>query len=87
MSITVELTYELGKALGTGRIEVEGAVTVADIVRLTRERLGERAVEFDRLTRMAAVSVNGVLASHRRGLRTPVADGDCVMFVKSSAGG
>jgi molybdopterin converting factor small subunit len=87
MSITVELTYELGRALGSGRIEVEGAATVADIVRLTRERFGERAVEFDRLTRMAAVSVNGVLASHRRGMRTPVADGDCVMFVKSSAGG
>jgi molybdopterin converting factor small subunit len=87
MGITVELTYEMGKALGTGRIEVEGAATVADIVRLTRERFGERAVEFERLTRMAAVSVNGVLASHRRGMRTPVADGDRVMFVKASAGG
>jgi molybdopterin converting factor small subunit len=64
MSITVELTYEMGKALGTGRLE-----------------------EFERLTRVAAVSVNGVLASHRRGLRTPVADGDRVMFVKASAGG
>jgi len=87
MGITVELTYEMSKALGTGRFEVEGAATVADVVRLARERFGERALEFERLTRVAAVSVNGVLASHRRGLRTPVADGDRIMFVKSSAGG
>jgi molybdopterin converting factor small subunit len=87
MGVTVELTYEMGKALGTGRFDVVGAATVADIVRLTRERFGERAVEFERLSRMAAVAVNGVLASHRRGLRTPVADGDRVMFVKASAGG
>ena len=87
MSITVELTYDMGKALGAGRFEVEGATTVADVVRLTRERFGERAAEFERLTRVAAVSVNGVLATHRRGLRTAVADGDRVMFVKASAGG
>ena len=87
MGVTVELTYELGKVLGTRRFEVDGASTVADIIRLTRERFGERAAEFERLTRGAAVSVNGVLASHRRGLRTPVADGDRVMFVKASAGG
>ena len=87
MSITVELTYEMGKALGTGRFEVDGAATVADVVRLTRERFGERAAEFERLTRMAAVSINGVLVTHRRGLRTAVADGDRVMFVKASAGG
>ena len=87
MAVTVELTYEMGKALGTRRFEVQGAATVADIVRFTRERFGERAAEFERLTQVAAVSVNGVLASHRRGMRTPVADGDRVMFVKASAGG
>jgi len=87
MAVTVELKYEMGKALGVGRFEVQGAATVADVVRLARERFGERALEFERLTRVAAVSVNGVLASHRRGLRTPVADGDRIMFVKSSAGG
>ncbi|MGE5198366.1 MAG: MoaD/ThiS family protein [Rhodospirillaceae bacterium] len=87
MGITVELTYEMGKALGTARVEVEGAATVADVVRLTRERFGERAAEFARLTRVAAVSVNGVLVTHGRGLRTAVADGDRVMFVKASAGG
>ncbi len=87
MAITVELTYAMGKALGTPRFEVEGAATVADIVRLTRERFGERTAEFQRLTKVAAVSVNGVLVTHRRGMRTAVADGDRVMFVKASAGG
>jgi len=87
VSITVELTYDMSKALGARSLEVEGAATVADVVRLTRERFGERAAEFERLTRVAALAVNGVLATHRRGLRTPVADGDRVMFVKASAGG
>ena len=87
MGVTVELTYDMSKALGVRRFEVEGAATVADVVSLTRARFGERAAEFDRLTRVAAVSVNGVLATHRRGLRTPVADGDRVMFVKAAAGG
>ena len=87
MSVTVELTYELGKALGTSRFEVAGAATVADAVRLARERFGEQALEFDRLTRLAAVSVNGVLVTHGRGLRTRLSDGDRVSFVRASAGG
>jgi len=87
VSIIVELTYDMGKALGTRRFEVEGAATVADIVRHTKARFGEQAGEFERLTRVAAVSVNGVLVTHGRGLRTAVADGDRVMFVKASAGG
>jgi molybdopterin converting factor small subunit len=87
VSITVELTYDMSKALGARSFEVEGAATVADVVRLTRERFGERAAEFERLTRVAALAVNGVLATHRKGLRTPVADGDRVMFVKAAAGG
>jgi molybdopterin converting factor small subunit len=87
LSITVELTYDMSKALGARSLEVEGAATVADVLRLTRARFGERAAEFERLTRVAALAVNGVLATHRRGLRTPVADGDRVTFVKAAAGG
>jgi molybdopterin converting factor small subunit len=87
MAVTVELTYDLGKALGTTRFDVEGAATVRDVMRLARERFGEQAGEFDRLTRTAALCVNGVLVTHRRGLRTAVADGDTVGFVKASAGG
>jgi molybdopterin converting factor small subunit len=87
VSVTIELTYEMSKALGTRRFEIDDAATVADVVRVTRERFGERAADFERLARVAAVSVNGVLVTHGRGLRTAVADGDRVMFVKAAAGG
>jgi len=86
LSITVELTYDMSKALGARSLEVEGAATVADVLRLTRARFGERAAEFERLT--------GCRPRRQRrardppeGLRTPVADGDRVTFVKAAAGG
>lgn len=85
--ITVELTYDMSKALGTRRFEIEGARSVADIVRLTRERFGAQGEEFEKLSRVAAIAVNGVLVNHRRGLRSPVADGDTVTFLKAAAGG
>ncbi len=87
MAVTVQLTYEMRKLLGTSRVEIEGARTVADVERLLRERFGADAERFDLLQQRAAVAVNGVLASHRRGARTPVADGDVVAFVKAAAGG
>ncbi|MCZ6782598.1 MAG: MoaD/ThiS family protein [Proteobacteria bacterium] len=54
-----------------------------------RARFGDRdkASEFDQLTRVAAVAVNGVLINHKKGMRTPLADGDTVAFVKAAAGG
>ncbi len=87
MPITVELTYEMGKAAGERRFEVPHAVSVSDIVKLTEARLSEKGVEFDELSRRAAVAVNGVLVNHKRGMSTPVADGDRVTFVKAAAGG
>ena len=39
MSITVELTYDMSKALGVQRFELEEARTVADVVRLKFCRL------------------------------------------------
>lgn len=87
MSVTVELTYDMGKTLGAPSFEVDGARTVADVVRLTRERFGAKADDFEKLTRLAAIAVNGVLVSHGRGMRTALADGDTVAFVKASAGG
>ena len=87
MSTTVEVTYDMSKALGVRRFDVDGARTVRDVVRLTRERFGDRAAEFDMLTRVAAVAVNGVLVNHRQGMRTRVADGDTIMFLKAAAGG
>ena len=87
MPVTVQLSYEMRKALGVSRVEVEGARTVADAVRITRERFGPAGERFDELTHRAAVAVNGILASYRRGLKTPVTDGDVVAFVKAAAGG
>ncbi len=85
--ITIELTYDMSKALGTRRFEVDGARTVADVVRLTREKFGPQGEEFEKLSRVAAIAVNGVLVNHRRGLRSAVADGDTVTFLKAAAGG
>jgi len=87
MGVTVELTYDMGKELGAHRFEVEGAATVADVVTEARRRFGERGDAFERLTSRAAVSVNGVLSSYRKGLKTKLEDGDTVCFVKAAAGG
>ena len=88
MAITVELTYDMAKALGgVRRFEVADARTVADIVRQTRERFGAEGETFEKLTRVAAVAVNGVLANHRKGMSTALVDGDTVTFLKAAAGG
>lgn len=87
MSVTVELTYEMSKALGTRRFEIDTAPTVAGAVQAARERFGEAGADFESLTRIAAVAVNGVLVNHRRGMKTRLEDGDVVAFVKAAAGG
>jgi molybdopterin converting factor small subunit len=88
MGITVELTYDMSKALGVRTFEVTGALTVQDVVQQTRGQFGaERADAFEKLTRVAAVAVNGVLVSHQRGMKTALADGDTVTFLKAAAGG
>ncbi len=88
MSVKIELTYDMSKALGERRFEVEGARTVQDVVRLTREKFGaERSEAFEKLTRVAAVSVNGVLINYKKGMSTSLGDGDTVTFLKAAAGG
>jgi molybdopterin converting factor small subunit len=89
MGITVELTYDMSKALGVEHFEVEGVRTVADAVRIAKERFdgGPGSDEFDRLARVAAVAINGVLVNYRKGMRTPLEPGDVVTFVKAAAGG
>jgi len=87
MSITVELTYDLAKVLGVKRLELEGAATVAEAVRLTRARFGAQQETFDQLTRVTALVVNGVLTNHHQGMATPLVDGDRVGFLKAAAGG
>ncbi len=85
MSVAVQLTYAMAKELGAQRLELEGAKTVADVLRMTRERFAD--ARYDELTRVAAVAVNGVLVHYKRGKNTPVRDGDTVAFVKAAAGG
>jgi len=85
MSVAVQLTYAMAKELGAQRLELEGAKTVADVLRMTRERFA--GARYDELTRVAAVAVNGVLVNYQRGKNTPVHDGDIVAFVKAAAGG
>ena len=87
MSITLELTYDMSKVLGVQRFELEGARTVADVVRLARARFGEGEESFEKLTRVAAVAVNGVLINHRKGMKTLLSDGDTVSFLKAASGG
>jgi molybdopterin converting factor small subunit len=87
MSITVELTYDMSKALGVRSFDIDGARTVQDIVRITRDKFGERGADFEKLTRVAAVVVNGVMINHRKGMSTALADGDTVVFLKAAAGG
>lgn len=85
--IVVELTYDMGKELGVPRFEVANAATVADVVAAARERFGAKADAFGRLGRVANVAVNGVLISHRKGMKTRLQPGDRVSFVKAAAGG
>jgi len=87
MSITVELTYDMSKVLGVQRFELEDVRTVADVVRLASARFGEGEESFEKLTRVAAVAVNGVLINYRKGMKTPLSDGDTVSFLKAASGG
>jgi molybdopterin converting factor small subunit len=87
MSVEVQLTYAMAKELGAQRLEIDGAQTVADVLRMTRERFAAVPSRYDELTRVAAVAVNGVLIHYKRGAKTPVRDGDTVAFVKAAAGG
>ena len=86
MSITVELTYEMSKALGVQRFELEDARTVADVVRLARDRF-EEGESFEKLTRVTAIAINGVLINYRKGIKTQLSYGDTVSFVKAASGG
>jgi molybdopterin converting factor small subunit len=87
MSIRVELTYDMGKAIGEHRFELESATTVKDVVEQTRERFGDGGEQFAKLAHVAAVAVNGILVKHRKGMKTKLKDGDRVGFVKAAAGG
>jgi len=87
MSVTVELTYDLAKALGVRRFELEGTPTLRQVLEASRDRFGTEGETFDQLTRVTALVVNGVIASRTHSLDTPLKDGDRVTFLKAAAGG
>lgn len=87
MSVEVQLTYAMAKEVGARSLEIEGAHTVGDVLRMTRERFAAVPSRYEELTRVAAVALNGVLIHYKRGEKTPVRDGDTVAFVKAAAGG
>jgi molybdopterin converting factor small subunit len=86
MSIQVELTYEMSKALGTRRFDLDHAATVEEVVAQTAIRF-DGGEDFAKLSRVTAIAVNGVLVHYRKGLKTKLVDGDRVGFVKAAAGG
>ena len=86
MSIQVELTYDMSKALGQRTFELETATTVREVVAQTAVQFSA-SDDFEKLVRCTAVAVNGVLVNYRKGLKTKLVDGDRVGFVKASAGG
>ena len=87
MSIRVELTYDMSKILGLRSFDVESATTVKDVVEQTRARFADGGEEFAKLARVAAIAVNGILTTYRKGMKTKLSDGDRVGFVKAAAGG
>ena len=87
MSVTVELSYDMGKEYGARRIDVSDAATVKDLIARLQALFGERGKELAPLSRVTAVAVNGVLIKHKKGMKTKLADGDTVAFVKAAAGG
>jgi molybdopterin converting factor small subunit len=87
MAITVELTYDMSKALGVSSFELDDVGVVKDVIARTRERFGESSADFETLSKVAAVAVNGILVNHRKGMKTKLSPGDRVAFVKAAAGG
>ena len=85
--ITVELTYDMGKALGVDTFEIDDVARVADVVAATRARFGDKAEDFEKLTRVAAVAVNGVPVNYRMASKPALVPGDTVACVKAAAGG
>ena len=87
MSVTIELSYDMSKALGARRLEIENPGRVREAVAEVERRFGERGADFSGLSKVTSVAINGVLMNHRRGMKTKLEDGDIVAFVKAASGG
>ena len=79
MKLTVRLFGAARDAAGSGRIEIEGAATVAELL----AALGERCPALREMLAVSAVAVNREFAPPERGL-TP---GDEITLVPPVSGG
>ncbi|MBW2389347.1 MAG: MoaD/ThiS family protein [Deltaproteobacteria bacterium] len=87
MSIRVDLTYDMSKALGVRSLDLESAQTVKDVVEQTQARFADKGEQFAKLAHVTAIAVNGILTNYRKGMKTKLSDGDRVGFVKAASGG
>ncbi len=88
MAIRIELTYDMAKSLGgEPTFEIEAVGTVDDAVAAVRDRFATAGNDFEKLSRVASVAVNGVLTRYKKGNKTVLHDGDVIAFVKAAAGG
>jgi len=87
MSVTVELSYDMSKALGERRLEMPNPGRVREVVSYVEQKFVEKGADFSLLSKVTSVAINGVLTNHRRGMKTKLKDGDVVAYVKAASGG
>jgi len=87
VSVVIELSYDMGKAIGERRIELSNPATVRDAVAEVSVRFAAGGADFEALSTVTSIAINGVLVKYGRGLNTRLHDGDVVAFVKAASGG
>ena len=87
MSVVIELSYDMSKAIGERRIELSNPETVRDAVAQVNERFVTDGEDFETLSKVTSIAINGVLVKYGRGMKTRLQDGDVVAFVKAASGG
>lgn len=87
MSVVIELSYDMSKAIGERRIELSNPETVRDAVAQVNERFVTDGEDFETLSKVTSIAINGVLVKYDRGMKTRLQDGDVVAFVKAASGG
>ena len=87
MSVTVEFSYDMSKALGERRLVIPNPGRVREVIAEVERVFVEKGVDFSALSKVTSIAINGVLMNHRRGVKTKLEDGDVVAFVKAASGG
>ena len=87
MSVTVEFSYDMSKALGERRLAIPNPGRVREVIAEVERVFAEKGADFSALSKVTSIAINGVLMNHRRGMKTKLEDGDVVAFVKAASGG